>query len=147
MVNEERTKRYSWGVEATTSLFLEGGLLAACNVLYGYHLSEVFTVGLGFGLNTPVGDLLPGTDFFARLEAELPAGKVAPYLSFDIGGMYSPWSGMPFFAFVNPGMGLSFRLRNADRIYLGLRYQYMWRYLYPYRLYSHNLTFKFGYRF
>ena len=37
----------------------------------GYHLSEVFTVGLGFGLNTPVGDLLPGTDFFARLEAEL----------------------------------------------------------------------------
>ena len=113
----------------------------------GYHLSEVFTVGLGFGLNTPVGDLLPGTDFFARLEAELPAGKVAPYLSFDIGGMYSPWSGMPFFAFVNPGMGLSFRLRNADRIYLGLRYQYMWRYLYPYRLYSHNLTFKFGYRF
>ena len=116
MVNEEHTKRYSWGVEATTSLFLEGGLLAACNVLYGYHLSEVFTVGLGFGLNTPVGDLLPGTDFFARLEAELPAGKVAPYLSFDIGGMYSPWSGMPFFAFVNPGMGLSFRLRNADRI-------------------------------
>lgn len=147
MVNEERTKRYSWGVEATTSLFLEGGLLAVCNVLYGYHLSEVFTVGLGFGLNTPVGDLLPGTDFFARLEAELPAGKVAPYLSFDIGGMYSPWSGMPFFAFVNPGMGLSFRLRNADRIYLGLGYQYMWRYLYPYRLYSHNLTFKFGYRF
>lgn len=69
MVNEERTKRYSWGVEATTSLFLEGGLLAAYNVLYGYHLSEVFTVGLGFGLNTPVGDLLPGTDFFARLEA------------------------------------------------------------------------------
>ena len=147
MVNEERTKRYSWGVEATTSLFLEGGLLVVCNVLYGYHLSEVFTVGLGFGLNTPVGDLLTGTDFFARLEAELPAGKVAPYLSFDIGGMYSPWSGMPFFAFVNPGMGLSFRLRNADRIYLGLRYQYMWRYLYPYRLYSHNLTFKFGYRF
>ena len=85
MVNEERTKRYSWGVEATTSLFLEGGLLVVCNVLYGYHLSEVFTVGLGFGLNTPVGDLLPGTDFFARLEAELPAGKVAPYLSFDIG--------------------------------------------------------------
>ena len=113
----------------------------------GYHLSEVFTVGLGFGLNTPVGDLLPGTDFFARLEAELPAGKVAPYLSFDIGGMYSPWSGMPFFAFVNPGMGLSFRLRNADRIYLGLGYQYMWRHLYPYRFYSHNLTFKFGYRF
>ena len=92
MVNEERTKRYSWGVEATTSLFLEGGLLVVCN-------------------------------------------------------RYSPWSGMPFFAFVNPGMGLSFRLRNADRIYLGLRYQYMWRYLYPYRLYSHNLTFKFGYRF
>lgn len=144
MVNEERTKRYSWGVEATTSLFLEGGLLVVCNrlpfvgSLYGR---------LGFGLNTPVGDLLPGTDFFARLEAERPAGKVAPYLSFDIGGMYSPWSGMPFFAFVNPGMGLSFRLRNADRIYLGLRYQYMWRYLYPYRLYSHNLTFKFGYRF
>lgn len=76
-------------MEATTSLFLEGGLLAACNVLYGYHLSEVFTVGLGFGLNTPVGDLLPGTDFFARLEAELPAGKVVPYLSFDIGNVQS----------------------------------------------------------
>lgn len=105
MVNEERTKRYSWGVEATTSLFLEGGLLAACNVLYGYHLSEVFTVGLGFGLNTPVGDLLPGTDFFARLEAELPAGKVAPYLSFDIGGMYSPWSGMPFSLLLIPVWG------------------------------------------
>ena len=33
MVNEERTKRYSWGVEATTSLFLEGGLLVVCNRL------------------------------------------------------------------------------------------------------------------
>ena len=146
MVNEERTKRYSWGVEATTSLFLECGLLAVCNVLYGYHLSEVFTVGLGFGLNTPVGDLLPGTDFFARLEAELLAGKVVPYLSFDIGNVQSV-ERHAVFTFVNPGMGLSFRLRNADRIYLGLGYQYMWRHLYPYRFYSHNLTFKFGYRF
>ncbi len=144
---EECVKRHNWGVEATTSLFLEGGLLAACHALYGYHLSEVFTAGLGFGLSTPVGDLLPGTDFFARLEAELPAGKVAPYLSFDIGGMYNLWSSVPFFAFVHPGAGLAFKLRNADRIYLGVGYQYMWRNVSVYRLYSHNLTFKFGYRF
>ena len=100
MVNEERTKRYSWGVEATTSLFLEGGLLVVCNRLP--------FVGSLYGrarIRTEYArrDLLPGTDFSPGWKPNCLRGKVAPYLSFDIGGMYSPWSGMPFFAFVNPG--------------------------------------------
>ena len=139
MVNEERTKRYSWGVEATTSLFLEGGLLVVCNRLP--------FVGSLYG-RARIRTEYARRRFASRYRLFRPAGsRTACGKGGTVPFVRHRGIGMPFFAFVNPGMGLSFRLRNADRIYLGLRYQYMWRYLYPYRLYSHNLTFKFGYRF
>ena len=144
MVNEERTKRYSWGVEATTSLFLEGGLLVVCNrlpfvgSLYGRARIRTEYARRRFasryGLFRPAGS-----------RTACGKGGTVPFVRHR--GNVQSVERHAVFTFVNPGMGLSFRLRNADRIYLGLGYQYMWRHLYPYRFYSHNLTFKFGYRF
>lgn len=44
-------------------------------------------------------------------------------------------------------MWLSFKMRNVDRIEIGIGYQYMWRKMAGGKYYSNNVTLRLGYRF
>lgn len=140
-------KSYDWGVELNSYIFEYGGAVQNVQAVYRYNVCDYFSAGVGAGFLVPFGELAIGIDYFGRVQMEFPAGKARPLLACDIGGMVLSDSDPGFFAFVNPVMGLSFSLRNADCIELGIGYQYIWRKVSGLKYYSNNVTLRFGYRF